>query len=123
MKVLLSIKPEFAFKILEGAKRYEYRRAVFKRNGIRKVLIYASSPISKVVGEFEIAEILDDEPKQLWMKTGNDGGISRERFFHYFSNVSRGYAIKIKKHVEYKIPIPLDQFMVASPPQSFMYLE
>ena len=29
MKVLLSIKPEFASKIFEGTKRFEYRKAHF----------------------------------------------------------------------------------------------
>ena len=34
MKALLSIKPEFADKIFAGTKRYEFRRAVFKKEGV-----------------------------------------------------------------------------------------
>ena len=30
MKVLLSIKPEFAEKILNGTKRFEFRKGIFK---------------------------------------------------------------------------------------------
>ena len=33
MKVLLSIKLQYAEAILSGRKRYEYRRAIFKRPG------------------------------------------------------------------------------------------
>ena len=31
MKVLLSIKPQFANKILSGEKLYEYRKRIFKK--------------------------------------------------------------------------------------------
>jgi len=43
--VLLSVKPEYAEKILDGKKKYEFRRAIFKRNDIEKIYIYSSSPI------------------------------------------------------------------------------
>ena len=34
MKVLLSIKPEFAEKIFDGTKLYEFRRSIFKNKNI-----------------------------------------------------------------------------------------
>jgi predicted transcriptional regulator len=69
MKVLLSIKPEFAYKIFEGTKKFEFRKAIFKNSKIKSVVVYASSPVQKVIGEFEIDEILNDEPNKLWEKT------------------------------------------------------
>lgn len=122
MKVLLSIKPEFALKIFEGTKKYEYRRAIFKRNNVRTVLVYASDPIKKVIGEFEIGEILCEEPQALWLKTGDESGITKERFLDYFENREKGYAIKVKEARAYDPPIPLIELMLLSPPQSFMYL-
>lgn len=123
MKVLLSIKPKFAFKILGGSKKYEYRRAIFKREGVKTVLVYASSPIRKVVGEFEIGGILCDEPKQLWRKTKQYAGISRKGFFDYFSSKRNGYAIKVKSCTIYEKPIALKKLMVSTAPQSFLYLK
>ena len=122
MKVLLSIKPEFALKIFHGSKRYEYRRAIFKNHGVSRVIVYASDPIRRVIGEFEIEDILHDEPGVLWVKTKEYAGISEKRFFEYFTNKSNGYAIKVKSTRMYDAPLPLDSFMVSSPPQSFMYL-
>ena len=69
MRVLLSIKPEYAEKILSGEKRYEFRRALFKNPEIKKVVIYATSPIKKVIGEFDIECILTLELEDLWRKT------------------------------------------------------
>jgi len=123
MRILLSIKPEFALKIFEGSKKYEYRRIIFKRDKVKRVVVYASAPIGKVIGEFEIGDILHDEPESLWTKTMDYAGISEERFFNYFSNVAKGYAIKVINYKMYGTPVPLDNFMVSSPPQSFMYLE
>ena len=32
MKILLSIKPEYAHKIFSGEKKFEYRKIIFKKN-------------------------------------------------------------------------------------------
>ena len=122
MKVLLSIKPEFALKIFNGSKRYEYRRDIFKNHGVSRVIVYASAPIRQIIGEFEVEDILYDEPQVLWAKTKDHAGISEKGFFEYFTNKSKGYAIKVKATRIYDAPLPLDSFMVSSPPQSFMYL-
>ena len=122
MRVLLSIKPEFALKIFNGSKRYEYRRAIFKNQKVSRVIVYASDPIKRIIGEFEIEDILYDELQMLWVKTKNHAGISEKIFFDYFINKSKGYAIKIKTTKMYDSPLSLNSFMVLSPPQSFMYL-
>ncbi|MBI5585828.1 MAG: ASCH domain-containing protein [Deltaproteobacteria bacterium] len=122
MKVLLSIKPEFALKIFEGTKRYEYRRSIFKRGGVRKIVVYASDPIKKIVGEFEIGGILHEEPQSLWDKTKIHAGISKDRFFEYFRDKPKGYAIEVKAIQIYDMPVTLRHFLIASPPQSFRYL-
>ena len=122
MRVLLSIKPEFALKIFDGSKKYEYRRSIFKRGEVKIVVVYASFPIKKVIGEFKIEGILHDEPQALWDKTKNYAGISKKRFLEYFTNKSNGYAIKVKSAKLYDVPLQLNNFMVSSPPQSFIYL-
>jgi predicted transcriptional regulator len=123
MKVLLSIKPEFAEKIFNGTKKYEFRRSVFKNKNVKTVVVYASSPIQRVIGEFEIDSILNKELSQLWNDTKEHSGISENYFFEYFNNKERGYAIKIKATKLYKKSLSLKDDFNASPPQSFMYLE
>jgi predicted transcriptional regulator len=122
MNVLLSIKPEFALKIFEGTKRYEYRRSIFRRGDVRKIVVYASDPIKKVIGEFEMGLILHDEPEALWDQTKTHAWISQEKFIDYFINKTKGYAIEVKKAKIYETPLTLSRLMVTSPPQSFKYL-
>jgi predicted transcriptional regulator len=123
MKVLLSIKPEFAEKIFNGSKKYEFRRSVFKNRDIKTIVVYASSPIQRVIGEFEIDSILNDDLLQLWNKTKDHSGISENYFFEYFNNREKGYAIKIKNTILYKEALSLKDDFNVNPPQSFKYLE
>ena len=69
MKVLLSIKPEFVERIFDGSKKYEYRKMLFKRNDINVVVIYASAPVKRVVGEFRIKDIFSESVDVLWERT------------------------------------------------------
>jgi len=123
MKVLLSIKPEFADKIFDGSKKYEFRRSLFKDKSVKTVVLYASYPVQQVVGEFEIDAILNDGLQQLWDLTREYSGITEKFFFEYFQNKDNGYAIKIKKAKKYKNALSLKDDFNASPPQSFMYLK
>lgn len=121
--VLLSIKPEFAEKIFQGTKKYEFRKALFKNRNIKKVVVYASAPISKVIGEFEIEDILKHDTESLWAKTKKHSGIPKDYFDNYFNGREFGYAIKIRESKLYKVPLDLNKhFKVKYPPQSFMYI-
>lgn len=124
MNVLLSIKPEFAEKIFNGEKKYEYRKAIFKNSNAKRIFIYASSPIKQIIGEITFDDILCDAPDKIWAKTSFDSGISKDYFFEYFANREKGYAIKIKKTLRYSEPInPYDSMPNFRAPQSFMYCD
>jgi predicted transcriptional regulator len=122
MRVLLSIRPEFAFKIFDGSKKYEYRRSIFRRSQVTRVIVYASDPVCRVIGEFEIGDILHEEPEVLWEKTWVHAGITKERFLDYFRGRPKGYAIQVTSTRLYESPVPLRSLMVSSPPQSFVYV-
>jgi predicted transcriptional regulator len=123
MRVLLSIKPEFAEMIFAGTKKFEFRRTVFKNPDVRTVVVYASFPVQKVIGEFEIEKIINDKVKSLWEQTKKYAGIDETFFFSYFSDKEDGYAIKIKKAKKYKKALCLRKDFNTTPPQSFMYLD
>lgn len=121
MNVVLSIKPEFAFKIFNGTKRFEFRKAIFKNPNVKKIIVYASSPIQQVIGEFEFDEILKCEKNKLWELTKQHSGITEDFFFSYFQEKVDGYAIVIKNTVMYPSPKCLKADFQLLPPQSFAY--
>jgi predicted transcriptional regulator len=123
MKVLLSIKPEFASKIFDGSKKYEYRRVIFKRKDVETIVVYASDPIRRIIGEFDIGEVLYAAPEQLWERTSNCAGITKSRFMKYFTNQDKGFAIGVREARKYSNSLSLDDLMLSLPPQSFVYLD
>lgn len=121
MNVLLSIKPEFAFKIFDGNKAFEYRRVIFKEP-VDRIIVYASSPIKMVIGEFVINDIFFEDLDSLWWRTKDKAGITESYFYSYFSERDKGYAIKVGKIIKYKTPRPLQDSYGMKPPQSFAYV-
>jgi predicted transcriptional regulator len=123
MDVLLSVKPRFARAIFSGEKQFEFRRAIFKEKNVKRVYVYASKPIGLVIGEFEIEEVIAEEPNSLWNTTKSASGISKKYFDDYFEGKQIAYAIKVSGAQEYAEPVTLmELFNINRPPQSFMYV-
>ena len=123
MKILLSIKPEFVKEIASGNKKFEYRKAIFKNKDVKTIVIYSTMPVGKIVGEFDIGDILEEHPSVLWEKTKEYAGVNEQFYREYFNGRDRGYAISIKKLKMYKKPIcPYTQEEKFTAPQSFKYL-
>ena len=123
MNAILSIKPEFVTKIFTGEKRYEYRKTLFKKK-IDTVYIYASRPISKIVGQFKIADVISNPPEEVWKETKDYGGVSKEFFYKYFNGRERGIALQIKDVREFTNPIDVNSIKEnMKAPQSFIYID
>ena len=59
--ILLPIKPEYAKKIVNKTKIYEYRKTKCKKNG-GKIVIYCTSPVKKIIAEVEVKSIMSNTP-------------------------------------------------------------
>lgn len=123
MNVILSIKPEFVEKIFSGEKRYEYRKVLFKQK-VDTVYIYASRPISKIVGDFKIEEIICDKPENIWQSTKRQSGITKKFFDKYYKGKNKAVALKIKDCEEYEVAINPESLVPNfKVPQSFIYIK
>jgi predicted transcriptional regulator len=123
MKILLSIKPEHAEKIMTGEKKYEYRKSIFK-NEVQKIVIYVTKPVGKIIGEFTLTKIIKGSPDEVWKRTHNHSGVSKEFFMNYFENRETSYALRITDFKKFEEDIdPKTVFTDFTAPQSYMYLE
>ena len=124
MRVLLSIKPEYVSKILSGEKRFEFRKVGFSNPAVRTVVIYATKPVGKVVAEFEVTDIYQDSPSEIWQRTKAYAGVKKEFFDMYYAGRTSAVAIGVGRVVVYERPIDLKEFGgPKSPPQSFCYID
>jgi len=85
-------------------------------------VVYASAPISKVIGEFDIADILHEDLDLLWKETSRYAGIDKKYFDQYFTDREMGYAIRIHGAKLYKDELSIQEHFGIAPPQSFAYV-
>lgn len=119
----MSIKPCFCDSIFKGLKLYEYRKKVFKLSDVEKVYVYASKPISKIVGYFTIKRIIEDTPLMIWNMTHEHGGITKKQFQEYFQGHSVAHAIEINEVVKINPINPKEVIKGFTAPQNYCYLE
>ena len=120
--ILLSINPNPVENILNGTKRYEFRKKACKRH-VDKILIYSTNPIMRVVGEAEVEDVLIDNPEMIWKKTEEKSGIDKAFFDQYYEDRDQAVAYKLKNVIKYSEPKELKEYGISSAPQSFQYIE
>ncbi len=54
-------------------KRFEFRRSIFKHD-IKVVVVYITSPVGQVAGEFKVDDIITDDVDALWDRTETQAG-------------------------------------------------
>ncbi len=123
MKVMLSIKPEYVQRILNGEKTFEFRKRIFARSDVDTIVIYETSPTSKVVAEAQIGKTLEASPQEVWNSTYGSDGIGKKSFFNYFRGCEKAYAIGIGNVVKFDSPKPLKEYGVRCAPQSYVYIK
>ena len=124
MSILLSIKPKYANAIFKGDKKFEFRKKLFKKKDVRRVYVYSSSPVKKIIGYFEIKDILSATPAKLWHNCQQQAGITKGDFFDYFKDLDSGYALVVGNVYEFVHPLdPKGYIINFTPPQSFCYVE
>jgi predicted transcriptional regulator len=123
--LLLSIKPQFVQKILDGQKTVELRKVKPQLTSGDFILIYESSPTKCLIGWFEVQDIICEKPQALWKKVQGDAGITKEEFDAYYQKSRLGFAIKIQYGHTTKLPLDKvrQKWTTFHPPQSFHYLK
>ena len=123
--LILSLKPHYAELIFKGKKKVELRRRIASQISGRDVIIYVSSPVSKLRGGFQIGQVWKDSPDEVWNSTARLAAIARQEFDAYFHGQTIAYALEVTNLWEYQSPIginwlreQLGNFVV---PQSWRY--
>ena len=118
---LLSIKPIYANAILDGKKKVEFRKRAFKRP-VSHVVIYATTPVQRIVGWFRTKALEQMSPSALWKRFATVGGISRDDFNTYYDGSNFGVAIHVDQPRRLANPISIKRIKVSAAPQSYAYL-
>lgn len=124
--LLLSVRPTFARRILEGTKTVELRRVRPQIEPGQQVLIYASSPTMALLGSAVVERLDSASPKALWGSVAGAAGVSRAEYDDYFRDAELAVAIWLTSVAEFRRHIPLDELRQRwpwfRPPQSYCFV-
>ena len=123
--VVLSIKPQYSQKILDGFKTVELRRR-FPVSAPKGTVayIYSTSPVRAMVGMAEIRGVLKLPIDQIWQRFEDVAHIEKTDFDRYFEGVEHGFALVFSEVRAFSKPLPLAELREKfgfEPPQSFLY--
>lgn len=120
-RMLLSIKPEYVNKIISGKKKYEFRK-FHCREGIDTIVIYATAPMKKVIGEVTLIDIIEGDVEYVWHETRGFGGILKKDYKRYYQEREVAIAYHLGEVTVYEEPMRLEDLGLDYVPQSFAYI-
>jgi predicted transcriptional regulator len=124
--LLVSVRPVYAEKIVEGAKTVELRRR-FTRDALpgAVAVIYSTSPIQALIGCAVVKQVKRLLTTQIWRQYASAACVGRDDFENYFTGVEEGYAILLRDGRRFSRAIgvaALQKRFGFVAPQSFMFL-
>ncbi len=119
---LMSIHPRYAEAILSGRKQAEFRKRPLAAD-IDVVLMYATAPVSAIVGWFTVRDTVRTAPDDIWRRLHAVGEICWPDFADYYAGRDEGVALLIGRVGRLEKPVALSAIRPAlATPQSFNYI-
>ena len=124
--LLLSVRPTFLERLIDGTKTVELRRVRPSVQAGQGVLLYGSSPTMALVASAKVSRIEAATPEGLWPRVREAAGMSRAEYLAYFAGAERASAIWLEQVRAFESPLPLRQMRQRwpwfRPPQSYCYV-
>lgn len=125
--IVLSIRPQYASRIMSGEKTVELRRR-FPATAPKGTIayIYSTSPERAMVGLAEIAGVRKLAVEEIWNRYAGAAYIERTDFDSYFRGLEHGFALEFENVRRFDLPLTLTDLRERfgfEPPQSFLYVK
>jgi predicted transcriptional regulator len=118
----MSIHPRYAEAIVSGRKRAEFRKRPLASD-VDVVLIYATAPVSAIIGWFTVRGTLKTTPEDIWRVLHDVGEICWSDFAAYYSGCDEGVALLVGEAGGLTKPVALSEIHPSpATPQSFNYI-
>jgi predicted transcriptional regulator len=100
----------------------EFRRSRIASD-VSTVIVYATKPVGRIIGWFEVEEVVEGTPLALWRRFSSAGAIDRSSYLTYFREADRAFGIKVRRAKRFRTPRTLEQLHPGlRAPQSFQYV-
>ncbi|MCV3754251.1 F0F1 ATP synthase subunit alpha [Ureaplasma zalophigenitalium] len=121
--IMVSISAEEAEALFDHEKPVLFFK-VTPVQPVERVIVYATAPVKKVVGEFDLEDIKILNPRTAWRTYGANSVIKTAKEFNaYFANHSEAHVIIASAIYKYSNPKTLDKYDIKKGPSGFTYLK
>lgn len=124
MNLIISIEKKWFDLMVEGKKKYEFRRKFIDTPC--NAFIYVPSPICEIQGYVEFGDPIIDTPNKINRLALSQGINEDSDILEYMEGIDYGYAIPIKKVKKLNKPISLDYLRenyTFTAPQSYIIVD
>jgi len=121
--IILSLQPNPYNRILNGFKKFEYRRK-FLHEPV-SAFIYVSSPIKEIRGYIEFGQLIFDRVERIGMIAENESLGGAEEINKYMYGLEKGFAVPIISIQEIK-PLSFEELKSEynfTAPQSYINID
>lgn len=123
--LFISVKPEYAHKIISGEKTIELRKVAPKASENDIVIIYSTNPEKAIIGICKVASVIKLKPTTMWANHKNNLGINKKSYTDYYRDADKAVGIVLKSACKLDMQIDLSAikqiFPKFSPPQTYRY--
>ncbi len=124
--LLLSVRPTFVERILDGTKTAELRRVRPTAHVGQDVLIYASSPTKALLASAVVERIETQSVESMWHYVRSAAGVSRDEYDRYFKGAEMASALWLRDVTALEPSVPLstvrERWPWFRPPQSYCFV-
>ena len=114
---MIALHPQCWDMCRNGSKIWELRKVTHSPRCVDGLVVYATSPVSRIVGEVDLVSYHTGYVDDIWHVVKDGCGITREEYDLYYRGHETAIACRLGNVYEY-IP-SLD---VLFPPQGYRYL-
>jgi predicted transcriptional regulator len=124
--LLLSVRPMFAQRILNGTKTAELRRVRPSVHVGQDVLIYSSSPTMALLASAVVERVESGPVTMMWPRVSKAAGVSHAEYLAYFDGAEIASAIWLSAISALDQPLTLSDLRKRwpwfRPPQSYCFV-
>lgn len=115
----MSIKREYGLNLLNKRALWEYRRRKSKIKSGDRIILYATAPDKKILGEFIVEMVITGSSEEIWEKTKKDVCYKKEEVVPYLESGDFPIAFKVANPKKYPQEISSNKISFFKPPMSY----
>lgn len=114
---LIPLLPQYWDMYRDGSKIWELRKVTHSPRGVDGLIIYATAPVSRIVGEVDLISTHVGYVNDVWDVVKDGCGITRKQYDLYYQDQEIAIAYRLGNVYEY----PTSLGMLPAP-QGYRYL-